>query len=95
MAGWIAGGQWHTTQKIEKQPDGSLVFRVTVHGYEEMLYWVLSFGAQAEVLEPLPLRTAVAEAARRMTARYLPPETETAPRGAQDAPLGAVLNVAA
>jgi predicted DNA-binding transcriptional regulator YafY len=70
VAGWIAGGQWHPSQKIEKQPDGSLIFRVTVHGYEEMLYWVLSFGAQAEVLEPVPLRAAVAEAGRKMAARY-------------------------
>lgn len=28
-----------------------------------MLYWVLSFGAQAEALEPVLLRTAVVEAA--------------------------------
>ena len=46
------------------------MFRVTVHGYEEMVYWVLSFGAQAEVIEPVPLRAAVAEAAGNMAARY-------------------------
>ena len=84
VAGWIAGGHWHTSQRIEKQPDGSLLFRVTVHGYEEMLYWVLSFGAQAEVLEPVPLRAAVAEAARKMTARYLI-DMEKAPDPAFDA----------
>jgi proteasome accessory factor B len=70
VASWIVGGHWHPTQQIEKQADGSLIFRVTVSGYEEMLYWVLSFGAQAEVLEPAPLRAAVAEAADRMMARY-------------------------
>lgn len=70
MANWIAGGQWHPTQTIEKQSDGAILFRVIVSGYEEMLYWVLSFGAQAEVLEPAPLRAAVAEAAQKMTARY-------------------------
>jgi len=45
---------------------------------------VLSFGAQAEVLEPVPLRAAVAEAARRMTARYLI-DMEKAPSTAPDA----------
>jgi len=70
IADWIAGGQWHPAQRLEKQPDGTLLFKVTVSGYEEMLYWALSFGAQAEVLEPAPLRAAVAEAALRMTARY-------------------------
>ena len=71
VAPWIAGGHWHPSQTIEKLPDGSLIFRVTVHGYEEMVYWALSFGAQAEVLEPPPLRAAVAEAARQMAARYM------------------------
>lgn len=70
VAAWIAGGQWHPAQRIEKQPDGGILFRVIVHGYQEMLYWVLSFGAQAEVIEPAPLRAAVAEAAEKMAARY-------------------------
>ena len=70
VADWIAGGQWHPNQRLEHAADGSLLFRVTVSGYEEMLYWVLSFGADAEVLEPAPLRAAVADAAQHMVARY-------------------------
>ncbi len=70
IADWIAGGQWHPTQQIERLPDGRILFKVTVAGYEEMLYWALSFGAQAEVLEPVPLRAAVAEAAQKMAALY-------------------------
>ena len=70
IADWIAGGQWHPAQRLEREDGGTLLFKVTVSGYEEMLYWVLSFGAQAEALEPAPLRAAVAEAARQMTARY-------------------------
>jgi predicted DNA-binding transcriptional regulator YafY len=70
VAAWVAGGHWHPTQKIEKRPDGTLIFRVTVHGYEEIVYWILSFGAQAEALEPAPLRAAVADAAQKMAALY-------------------------
>jgi len=70
IASWIAGGQWHPTQKVQKQTDGSLIFRVTVSAYQEMLYWVLSFGSQAEVLEPAPLRAAVVEQANLMAKRY-------------------------
>ncbi|MCW3059496.1 MAG: putative transcriptional regulator [Capsulimonas sp.] len=69
-ASWILGGQWHPTQHIDKQSDGSVLFRVIVSGYEEILYWVLSFGGQAEVLEPAPLRVAVADAARKMVGIY-------------------------
>ena len=55
VASWISGSHWHASQRIEKQPDGSLLFRVTVHGYEEMLYWVLSFGASGRSLRtPAP-----------------------------------------
>jgi predicted DNA-binding transcriptional regulator YafY len=74
VAPWISGGHWHPTQQIEKEPGGSLIFRVTVSGYEEILYWVLSFGAQAEVLEPAPLRAAVVEAAQKMVTQYTPPQ---------------------
>jgi predicted DNA-binding transcriptional regulator YafY len=70
VADWIAGGHWHPTQRTKRLSDGRLDFTVTVTGYEEMLYWVLSFGSQAEVLEPAPLRTAVAEAAQRMVRKY-------------------------
>jgi predicted DNA-binding transcriptional regulator YafY len=35
-----------------------------------MLYWILSFGADAEVLAPDAMRRAVADTARRMTDRY-------------------------
>ena len=71
IAEWIAGGQWHPTQKIRHEEDGSIIFRVTVSGYEEMLYWVLSFGSQAQVIEPAPLRAAVAEQAAEMVSHYM------------------------
>ncbi len=67
---WILGGQWHPTQQVEKSGDGSVLFRVTVSGWEEMLYWVLSFGADAEVVSPEVMRQAVAETARKMVERY-------------------------
>lgn len=70
IAGWIAGGHWHANQEIKKQPDGSIIFRVTVHGYDEMKYWVLSFGEYAEVIEPAPLRAAIIETAKQMSSLY-------------------------
>lgn len=70
IASWISGGNWHPTQRINHEQDGSIIFRVTVSGYEEILYWVLSFGSQAQVIEPAPLRAAVAEQAAKMVQRY-------------------------
>jgi predicted DNA-binding transcriptional regulator YafY len=69
-AGWIMGGQWHPTQQLEKSGDGSLLFRVTVSGWEEMLYWILSFGPDVEVISPQGLRDAVIAAADKMRELY-------------------------
>jgi predicted DNA-binding transcriptional regulator YafY len=76
-AAWISGSQWHPTQKIEHRPDGSILFRVTISGNEEMLYWILSFGGDAEVLSPQTLRDTVAAEARAMAASYGPVTART------------------
>ncbi len=39
-------------------------------GWEEMVSWVLGFGAQAEVIEPKALRERVLKEARGIVARY-------------------------
>jgi len=70
VARWVSGAHWHASQRIEHEPEGTILFHVTVSGYEEMIYWVLSFGPQAEVLEPAALRAAVADQASRAAARY-------------------------
>jgi predicted DNA-binding transcriptional regulator YafY len=47
---------WHESQKITKVPDGSLEITFRVVGLDEIKSWVLSFGPEAEVLEPVKLR---------------------------------------
>lgn len=47
--------RWHHTQELIAQQDGSLIFRATVSGLEEIRYWVLSWGPQAVVLKPREL----------------------------------------
>lgn len=73
IASWILGGQWHPTQSLEKNRDGSVTFRVTVSGSEEMKYWIMSFGEDAEVIAPEALRRSVVETARRMVELYSTP----------------------
>ena len=70
VAGYITEKIWHHSQATEPQSDGSLVFTARVAGLEEIKHWVLRWGADAEVLEPKALRAAVADEARRMSARY-------------------------
>ncbi|MBN2023452.1 MAG: WYL domain-containing protein [Pirellulales bacterium] len=66
----VAEVQWHKTQRVEFNTDGTLDFRVTVSGVHEISWWVLGYGDQAEVLHPPELRRIVAAHAARMTRLY-------------------------
>jgi predicted DNA-binding transcriptional regulator YafY len=59
-ATWVGERTWHPTQKLEKLDGGRLELTMEVAGHSEVLSWVLSFGAGAEVLEPESLRREVA-----------------------------------
>ena len=52
----VAEVQWHKTQKIIWNNDGTLDFQVTVDGLDEIVWWILGYGNQAEVLRPAALR---------------------------------------
>ena len=62
--------RWHSTQKLHTMPDGWLRFEVTVAGTREIGWWVLTWGDEAEVVEPKELRERVAETAARMVEVY-------------------------
>ncbi len=48
--------RWHSSQRIEETPDGSLLWRARIAEPQEMLPWVRGWGADVEVLEPEGLR---------------------------------------
>jgi predicted DNA-binding transcriptional regulator YafY len=60
----------HTSQETVEQPDGSVVFTAKVAGYEEIGWWVLTFGGAAEVINPPEFRQWMAKHAQRMIDRY-------------------------
>ncbi len=66
----VAEVAWHKTQRMEWLPDGRLDFHVTVSGIQEISWWILGYGDQAEVLGPPALRQLVLERCRRLIARY-------------------------
>jgi len=57
VARYVEESQRHSSQQCEHQPDGSLLVRLDLSGTTEVKSWVLSFGRQAEVLEPDALRS--------------------------------------
>jgi predicted DNA-binding transcriptional regulator YafY len=52
IAGYIKEKTWHESQVIDQQRDGSIIFEADIAITEELLSWIMSWGAKAEVLEP-------------------------------------------
>lgn len=70
VAANVAEVRWHRTEAHTWNPDGSLIYTVTVDGFDEIVWWLLSYGDQAEVLEPAELRARLAGHAKRMLAQH-------------------------
>lgn len=66
----VAEVAWHKTQWVEFAEDGALDFHATVSGLNEISWWILGYGDQAEVIRPPELRRIVAGHAVRMAQRY-------------------------
>ena len=66
----VAEVVWHRTQKSTFLEDGSMEFRAQVSGLNEIAWWILGYGDQAEVLKPAKLRRLVARRAANMHAIY-------------------------
>ena len=62
--------QWHHTEKIEEQEDGSLIWRAQIAGWFEMLSWIKGWGSGCIVLAPDYLRLAVAEDMAKAARNY-------------------------
>ena len=71
VAGNVAEVQWHASQRVEWNDDGSIEFHVSVDGLGEITWWILGYGDQVEVISPPELRRCVGEVASRTARRHL------------------------
>jgi predicted DNA-binding transcriptional regulator YafY len=71
QARWIRERQYHASQTIEEASDGGLILAMHVSGTFEVKRWVMSFGPDAEVLEPQRLRDELAEDMKKLFAIYV------------------------
>jgi proteasome accessory factor B len=60
----------HPTQRFEDRGDGTTRLTMRVRGTQELVNWILGFGAHLEVLAPAPLRREVARRLRQAAALY-------------------------
>lgn len=70
QARYIRERDWHSSQAVEELDGGGVVLTLTVSGESELIRWLLSYGADAELLDPPELRDRVAGITRAMAAAY-------------------------
>jgi len=70
VAGRVLETTWHPSQVVAREPDGSLTWRARLSGTIEVRLWILSWGADVEVIEPAALRDDVAATHHRAASRY-------------------------
>ena len=66
VANNVAEVQWHSTQKVTHNSDGSATIEFLVDGLREITWWILGYGDQVQVLAPKALRNKVLETAKNM-----------------------------
>lgn len=66
----VAEINWHQNQRLEFREDGSLDFRASVSGLSEIVWWILGYADQVEVLAPKKLRKEVITRAKNMVGMY-------------------------
>lgn len=64
----VAEVQWHSTQKVQRNSDGSATIEFRIDGLGEITWWILGYGDQVLVLAPKALRQRVLQAAKNMIA---------------------------
>ncbi len=66
VANNVAEVQWHSTQKVVRNSDGSATVEFRVDGLGEITWWILGYGDQVQVIAPKALRRKVLEVAKNM-----------------------------
>ena len=66
----VAEVQWHATQDIQRNADGSIEFRAKIDGLGEITWWILGYGDQVKVCAPKALAMRVAGVSAAAAAQY-------------------------
>ncbi len=66
----VAEIKWHQTQKVYWRSDGTVELHFQVSGLNEIIWWILSYGSEAEVLEPIELRKMIYQHLIRLRNQY-------------------------
>lgn len=70
QAPYVEEREWPSDSLIEKKDDGSIILNLETAGTYELKKWVMSFGRDAELLEPVRLRKEIAAEMKAALERY-------------------------
>jgi len=70
VADTVSDTHWHFTQELDEHEDGSLTFKCTVDGLDEIVWWIMGYGEHAHVKSPPELVDRIADMTRRAAERY-------------------------
>ena len=70
IAPYIRERRWHASERFTAHRDGGVTWRARVSGPEEVIGWVMSWGARAELIKPLAWRREALARARQVVERY-------------------------
>ncbi len=66
----VLSGKHHPGEQVEKLRDGTVRYKVTTRGTEEIQRWILSFGGEVEVIEPKELCENLSRLGKFLSKRY-------------------------
>ena len=70
VARYVKESNWHKSQKLTPQDDGSLIAEFQLTDTQEIKRWIMSFGPNAKVLAPEALVEEIANDLKEMTNMY-------------------------
>ena len=83
VARYIRDRLWHPSQKFRDLPDGRLEMSMRVADTSEVRRWILSYGADAEVVEPAVLREMLRQGAEAVAGKLAAERKPAAPIAAK------------
>ena len=70
LANYVTEREWHKSQKIKANKDGSVTLKFKSNQKEIVLSWVMGFGSSAKVIKPAWLAEQIRSDAKRVAALY-------------------------
>ena len=70
QARYIKERKWAKEQKISDRDDGSIILEIKTSGWWDVKKWILSYDAEAKVLEPEKLRNEIAAELEKSFRQY-------------------------